>query len=125
MSDLEETVTKFHCMLVCSIAEGSELKIAYHFNKPPTARDLARLETSINRLVRGVLRHDFMLKPRQLPKLFLDLQNGTWKDDGDNSVTITLDFGKLLPGERPPEVLEAARKMMERYEEPPENGTTA
>jgi hypothetical protein len=55
------------------------------------------------------------MKPREIPDFYMDLQNGVWKDDGDNTVTVHLDCGKLFPGERPPELLDAARQMMDRY----------
>jgi hypothetical protein len=116
LEEAERTYRKILGMLVCAIASGEKFVTAYHFIRPATARDLARLERNITGLVREVLRSVFKLKPRQIPKFYLDLQNGVWKDDGDNTVTVTLDFGKLLPGERPPEIAEACARIMAQYD---------
>ena len=116
----ERAIHKIQTMLVCAIASGTSLTWTYGFIKPATARDLAAIEKAITGWVRTTLRQVFKLKPKEIPKFYLDLSKGKFVDDGDNTVTITLDFGKLLPGERPPETLRLARELMDRYREPGE-----
>jgi hypothetical protein len=106
-----ETVNRIHRMLVCAIVMGTEIKIAYDdFKEPATIQDLARIDKAVTRLVRDVLRTTFKLKPAQIPKMRLSLPDSKFVDDGDNTVTVTLDFGKILPGERPPELLALCKK---------------
>lgn len=103
-------------MLTFAIATGTELKFSYDFINPATIQGLAAIEKAVTGWIDATLKEDFKLDRKQIPKLQFNLQECKHVDDGDNTVTVLLDFGKILPGERPPEVMEAARLMMERLE---------
>jgi hypothetical protein len=103
-------------MLVCSIASGTEMTVNYFFKKQATLRDLADLERNLDQWVRSTCKKIFKLKPRQIPRITLDIHNAVWRDDDDHTVTIKLDFGKIFPGERPQELLDAVKAIMARHE---------
>jgi len=110
------TAWKIERMLAAAMLKGSTFTCTYNFKEAPTVRDLAEVEKVINGLVRGTLGRTFKSKAR-MPKFFLDLEKGTWIDDGDHTLTVTLDFAKLLPFERGAEHLELAAQLLAKNAE--------
>lgn len=97
--------------LLYAFATAGKVSFAYGFKRPPRLADLARIERHITTLVSGFVR-DFGVKlPRKW--LYLDPARMEHEDDGDNTVTITVDFGELVPGERPAEMVEAAKRLLD------------
>lgn len=104
-----EKAAEVYRLLLYGIGTGGKLEIRYGFTRPATVGDIARIEKSLDRLLRDVLG---TIGPKPRRRLFtLPLNKMRHKDDGDHTVTLTLDFAQLIPGERTPEVVEAARSL--------------
>lgn len=109
---------KLQLMLACAIARGGQLTLTNEFKARPRMRDLVKMERSINQWLRETLRHYFKLKPAQIPRFYMDVMQASRIDDGDDkTVRVTLDFAKLLPCERAPEVVAACERIMAQFEE--------
>lgn len=109
------TADKVHRMLVHAIGTGSKFTVKYDFKHRPTLTDLAGIEKNLNYWIVDTLRHMGAAIPRRRLFHFTMLD---WKDDGDNTVTIHLDFAVLLPFERTPAILAACERLLSKDDEP-------
>lgn len=86
-------------MFYDAMRKGTKLTLTYSFNRRPTARDIAEIEKSLNRLIVALLEGVGGKRlPRSARRCFhLDVLGMTRVDDGrDNDLIITIDFAKVF-----------------------------
>lgn len=108
----DDEAEAIYSMFLGGILAGREITGRFTFPKPPSAADLARVEKTVNGVITCVLRNDLGVRvPHRAFRL--DIRQLKIVDDGDdNGVTIRLDFGQLLPWDRPPEMVEAGLQLL-------------
>jgi hypothetical protein len=115
-AEVIRVVNRIQAMLLHAIVTGRKLRIAYKFTRPATLQDLAKIEKALAGWIRGSVRRITKLKSNEIPDFRFDIRKAKYVDGGDHTVTVTLDFRRLLPGKRPAALIAAADAMMEKLD---------
>ena len=92
----EDSLHQLWTMLVGAMRDRSELKAIYGFTRSPRLSELAKIERAIDGMVKESIESVFKAKLGRGRLLHVAVEKMTFVDDGDHTVTFTINFDQIF-----------------------------